>query len=311
MVTRIAIQKYISLLHRIVFYLCLMVFGTFSMFIYEIKKLKKENAEYTQELSQKIDSQRRQITSLEIDQRLRVDLIQERVKAVHKFLKSMYPGYDYQQTFDNALLSIEKEDFNKKLKEMPEDLYNAYWENSMMKMHGVKNYVKTLKNTIFPMDESTSAVVMKDYEYLTKRKYYRKDYGYVHIGFDSKSHKDSRVFAIYDMKIHSVKHTEIYGGIIEAKFEYIDESGRKSWYFVRYMHLQNIDNFVKEGEIIPKGKPIASMGNTGMFSEGYHCHIELFKWNGSNYDSINFVQNSTWNNKVYVDYKQWLFYNRK
>lgn len=308
------IIKNIYWIYALVFLFLFLMMGPVLVLSFKLEREKNINRAYKKLLIEKnkqIQKLEQEKTRLEVKSRLRIDLLQERVNVMHKSMKRIYPYYDYQEKFDAVVEAVTEEDFNEKLDNMPTDLVNIYWKNYMVKEHGVKLYTKTLKNTVFPMDEDSSAVVMPDYEYLTRRKYYRDGYGYVHIGWDSKSVEDSRVFAIYDMIIHDVKYHPVFGGIVEAKFEYIDESGEKGWYFVRYMHLQNINNFVKVGQAIEKGKPIASMGNTGVFSEGYHCHIELFKWGNKRWNSINFVQNSTWNNKAYVDYKQWLFYNRR
>ena len=98
--------------------------------------------------------------------------------------------------------------------------------------------------------------------------------------------------------IYKKYHTRSEGYVIEAKFEYEDEEGNKNWYFVRYKHLDNINSFVKKGQKVKKGTVIASLSNTGLTSSK-HLHISLWKYMGNKkWRCINFVQNSTFNNRV-------------
>ena len=95
-------------------------------------------------------------------------------------------------------------------------------------------------------------------------------------------------------------YTESSGFILEAKILYENEEGEKDYYFVRYMHLVDINDYVKEGEKVKKGTVIATMGNTGYLSTAAHCHLELWKYSKitKDYYPINFVKNSTYSNNI-------------
>ena len=289
MVTRIAIQKYISLLHRIVFYLCLIIFGTFSMFIYEIKKLKNEHSEYTQELSQKIDSQRRQITSLEIDQRLRVDLIQKKVTDFHKFLSRLYPNYDYQSKFDNTINNIDKETFIDNLNKMPEDLLNAYVDNYLLKEHGIENYQLSVPKTIYPIESDKAYVTHKNYEFGM----WHPLEG-IHSGVDINNKESAKILASADGYIWKSYYNKFGGNTIELKFT-IEIDGKKEYYFDRYRHVKSI--LVETGQEVKQGDVIAGIGNTGQWSFGSHLHWERYKWENGKWVNINPFLNSTYGNK--------------
>lgn len=223
--------------------------------------------------------------------KIEVLLIQEKVNNLHKFVKRLYPGYDYD--YNNKV----KEAFENttKINELPEDLLKIYVEEKYMKNHGLNKYQKTLKNVQWPMDEKTSYVTGKGAEFSAYRP--RPYYNYKHVGLDFLSHYDNSVHNIHDSKVWRTWYSELEGWVVEIKFKYEELDGSYNWYFSRFKHLEKI--YVKKGDILKKGHIIANMGNTG-YSTGKHLHWELWQYNKNTrkYYPINPVQNSTWSNKV-------------
>jgi len=216
--------------------------------------------------------------------------ISEKVDRLHTFVKRLYPFYDYKKIINDASGD------SKKINDLPEDLFKIYYEEYLIKPHGLLNYEKTLKNIIFPMEEKSSFVTEKDSEYGTYRPYAYM--GYKHEGLDLKSYFNPSVFAIYNAQVYRKTYNEVEGWTLEIKFEYENTEGVKEWYFSRFRHLDKI--YVNKWDFVQKGQVVADMGKTGFYQTGIHLHWELWKWNGKGWVNINPVKNSTWNNK-YLD----------
>jgi murein DD-endopeptidase MepM/ murein hydrolase activator NlpD len=215
-------------------------------------------------------------------------MIDDKVNALHTFLKRIYPNYDYQGKVNSAFEDKEK------TCDLPEALTEIYVQENFIKPHGLERYEKTLKDICWPVEEKSSFTTGKNAEYGSPRPY--SYYGYKHEGIDLFTYYNNSVFAVYNSYIWKKYYEEGGGWTIEAKFEYKHEDGKNEWYFVRYRHLQEI--YVNAGDYVKKGDVIANMGKSGSFATGIHCHFELWKWNGERYINISPVQNSTWNNTV-------------
>lgn len=217
---------------------------------------------------------------------LQYKIIDEKLNNLQESIDKIYPGYSLKNTVENA----------NDLETIPDDLFPIYVEKKFIEPHGLNKYEKTLKNIIFPLEESTSFTTTKNSEYGSPRPY--AYYNYKHEGIDIYTFYNNSVYACYDGVIWKKYYTEGSGWIVEIKFEYIDNEGVKKWYFARYLHLNEI--YVNVGQAVKKGDVIANMGTTGSFSTGVHCHFELWEWSTERqrYININPVQNSTWNQKV-------------
>ncbi len=228
---------------------------------------------------------------------VKISAIYSMVEPLAKFLKRLYPSYDYKAKIDEAFNDQDK------IANLPTDLFKLYTDEYLLKPHGLKNYQKTLPNVLSPMVEETSFVSCKDGEFGTKRGY--SLYRYQHEGNDILNYEDMRVFVPYDGFIWKKYFTKESGWCIEIKFYYKDAEGNKGWYFVRYMHLDAVDNIVK-GQSVIRGEVIGSMSDTGIFAAKKHLHVELWKFNKqkNKYILINFYQNNTWGNA----YKDTLIY---
>jgi len=282
-------KKHMLMLYMIVAGLTLQLIITNICLVPNILKLEKENKELKAE-NEKLS---RDVTTFDIDQKLKVNLIQRRVTWMHRFLKSMYPGYDYQQKFDAAVDSMDKDDFNKKLKEMPINLLFAYVDNYLIKDHGLKNYKLSIPNTIYPVDPENAYVTDKEYEFGCKHRFEG-----IHTGTDINNKGEAQVLATYNGIIWSVKYDKYGGNTVELKYN-IEVNGKKEWIFDRYRHISNV--YVKEGQYVKKGNPIATIGSTGLWVlGGRHLHFERWKLvdpKTNKWININPFMNGTYGNK--------------
>jgi len=278
-------KKHMLMLYIIISGLTLQLIITNICLVPNILKLEKENKEFKAENEKLL----RDITSFEIDQKLKINLIQRRVTWMHRFLKSMYPGYDYQQKFDTAVDSMDKEDFNKKLKEMPVDLLSAYIDNYLIKDHGINNYKLISPELVYPIEPDKGYVTHKNYEFGM----WHPLEG-IHTGTDINNKEKSQVYAIHDGIIWKSYYDKYGGNTIELKFEIKNENG-KEYYFARYRHVTNI--YVKKGQFVSQKDIIASIGNTGQWSFGSHLHFELWKYENGKWININPFMNGTYGNK--------------
>jgi murein DD-endopeptidase MepM/ murein hydrolase activator NlpD len=229
------------------------------------------------ELTLKYETEKREVD---------IALINDKVNNLHKFVKRMYPNYDYKNKIDNAL-------YEDKIEDLPESLLPMLVENKYMKPHGLNNYELTLKNLAWPMDVNTSFVATNKSEYGARRPY--SLYRYKHEGLDLNSFYNDTVYSVYDATIWKKYYERGGGWTLEIKFMYESLEGERQWTFVRYRHLDKI--YVKKGDKVKKGQIVASMGNTGYFSLGKHLHYELWILEDGRWVNINPVQNSTHNNK--------------
>jgi murein DD-endopeptidase MepM/ murein hydrolase activator NlpD len=234
------------------------------------------------ELTLKYETEKREVDILRINQK---------VDVLHKFIKKIYPSYNYKSKIDKALYDSES------IEDLPENLWNIYVYNRLIKPHGLDKYEKALPNTIFPIDEKSGYVAVKGGEFGTKRRYNKK-YNYSHIGNDYKSLTNNAVYAVYDMIITEKYYTEASGWIIAGKFKYINEENESEWFYIRLMHLSDVNSYVAKGKKVKKGDVIATMDTTGYLSTGVHVHIEVYKHVNGKWRPFNFVKNSTWGNTV-------------
>lgn len=228
----------------------------------------------------------------EKENRIRLAAINEKVNALHDFLSRFYKGYDYKSKIDEALKDDEK------TTDLPEDLFSIYIQNYLIGLHGTQQYTKVFPDMIFPLNEKTSFMSCKQEEFGYYRPY-NKIYKYKHLGTGWNCFDDNSVYAVYDMIIFKKYYSHASGYVLEAKAKYKDKEGNIKYIFIRYMHLDEINSYVKVGDVVKKGSVIATLASTGYLSTGTHCHLEVYTWNGSRYVPVNFVKNSTYNNKVY------------
>lgn len=92
----------------------------------------------------------------------------------------------------------------------------------------------------------------------------------VHLGVDIKAEKGTPVIAAEDGTVESIKNDPRYGLTIILAHE----DGFKTV----YSNLQTAE-FVQEGQVVGKGKTIASVGENASFeiAEGAHLHFEMTK----------------------------------
>ena len=92
----------------------------------------------------------------------------------------------------------------------------------------------------------------------------------VHLGVDIKAEKGTPVIAAEDGTVESIKNDPRYGLTIILAHE----DGFKTV----YSNLQTAE-FVQEGQVVEKGKTIASVGENASFeiAEGAHLHFEMTK----------------------------------
>ena len=277
--------KFIEISYYVLFISFVIVIFIFGFTILNLTKEKKR-------LNNIIDKQQVRITQLEISNRLRIDLVQERVSVLHRFVKKIYPNYDYQQKFDDAVLEMDNENFNDKLESMPDNLYNAYIETYLIKDHGLQKYQLTIPDTIYPIEKEKGYVTSGSYEFGQWHPYEGR-----HSGCDINNKEDVQILAVHDGEIYKSFYDQYGGNTIELKFNVIIDD-KKTYYFVRYRHVQNIQ--VRAGEKVKQGQVIASIGNTGKWSFGNHLHFENWMYNGYRWININPFMNSTYGRK-YVD----------
>lgn len=251
----------------------------------EIHKLKDTIIEK----ETKIEVLQEDLIYAQATRRIELMMIKEKVNRLDEFLSRMYPYYNYKEKVQNVL------DKKEKIEELPEELLNIYVDRHI-EAHGVKNYELTYKNLIFPMDYETTFVATKNSEFGRYRPI--RYMNYRHAGLDMNNLYTNSVFAIYNAKVYQVGYEESGGWYIKLKFLYTKKDGKKIWLFCVYRHLAEI--YIKQGDSVKQGDIIANMGNTGWLSLGKHLHFEIWEYSGRGtyWYCKNFVQNSTWNNKV-------------
>lgn len=274
--------KFLEIANTIV--ICSLLIVVF-IFGFKIMFLEEEN----NKLNKTIEQKDKKIHNLEMSNIVKIGTLQERVGVMHKFLKKTYPGYDYQQKFDEAVLEMENENFNEKLGLMPLDLLTAYIDNTLISEHGASKYQLSIPEICWPLKEETLYNKSWENEYGTYRPY--SYYNWKHEGIDLFNYTDDEVLAVYNGYINDVQYNEVDGWFVDLKFMIENEAGRL-WCYSRVRHLDKI--FVKKGETVIKGHILGSIGNTGIWSTGNHLHWELYIWDGSDFININPVQNSTW-----------------
>ncbi|HEY0088250.1 MAG TPA: hypothetical protein VGB37_05365, partial [Candidatus Lokiarchaeia archaeon] len=103
-------------------------------------------------------------------------MIDDKVNALHIFLKRIYPNYDYQKKVNSAFENKEK------TCDLPEALTEIYIQENFIKPHGLERYEKTLKDICWPVEEKSSFTTGKNAEYGSPRPY--SYYGFKHEGID-------------------------------------------------------------------------------------------------------------------------------
>lgn len=94
-----------------------------------------------------------------------------------------------------------------------------------------------------------------------------------HYGIDFSG--DTKLYASGDGKIINVGYDEILGNFVAILYNSVlnHKDNTVQDVIFRYFHLK--DYKVKQNQSVSQGTEIATMGNTGKYTTGVHCHIEV------------------------------------
>lgn len=245
----------------------------------------------------------------ETDNKVKIELIKEKVKIMNDFIKRLYPYYNYNyiDSVNKVIDNMEDKVFTDELNNIPSDLMQIYYQQYLMANHGIENkYTLRYPELCFPLEIKSTCIAVQGGEFGMYRGY--TNYYYItgtgentryitncHEGSDLVNNTNQEIYAPYNSEITKTYTTIESGLIVELKYYNIE---RNQYCFDRFMHCSIVN--VKVGEKVKKGLVIAQLGKTGTFSTENHCHYEHWIWDSNLkiYTDTNIFMNSTWGNQV-------------
>jgi murein DD-endopeptidase MepM/ murein hydrolase activator NlpD len=259
------------------------IIAMFIMYLFDekatlIKKYDERILHYIQKLEQS-----------EKDNKVKIAIIQNKVKKLNTFIRQIYPSYDYAEKFNNIIDNLEESVFNEKLEDLPDTLLQIYIQQYLLKAHGLDRYELKYPELGWPVDPKNS-LVPNFGEMGSYREY--SQYNYMHEGVDIVSITNETIYAPYDSYVDRIYDWEGGKTIVLKYFN----TKRNHWCKDEFLHCDII--LVEKGDKILKGEKIAQLGNTGIFSKGKHLHWSHSIFNGKKWIHTNVFMNSTWNQRV-------------